>query len=75
MTHELTDKPKFVLDALKNIIEKRGKNLMETRTIDEIVFGGYSSPIFDALRNVEKIMRAFKIYKEIPDRMAILYDV
>ena len=73
MAKEYPDKP-FVINAIKAAI-KRSPNLIETRTARELIFEGYKSGIFDSLRSMTPIMRKMGIEKEIPERMAILWDV
>lgn len=73
MANDFKDKP-LIVSAIKGAIKKNATRL-ETRTVDEIVFGGYKSQIFEALRSMKPIMKKMGIHKEIPEKMAILWSV
>lgn len=73
MAKEFKDKA-LVANAIKAVVAKHFK-LMETRTVDELVFGGYVAPIFESLRTLLPLMKAMKIHKDLPEKMAILWDV
>ena len=73
MENEFQDKP-LVVNAIKAVIKKNRK-LIETRTVDELVFGGYVSPIFESVKLLLPLMKKMGINKEIPEKMAVLWDV
>lgn len=72
--NDIPFKKKLVVNAIKGAI-KKNPTAIETRTVDELVFGGYTAPIFEALKSMKSLMEQMGIHKEIPERMAILFDV
>lgn len=64
----------LVLNLIKAIV-KKNFNLLETRSVDELVFGGYDSPIFDSVRKLTGMMEKMGVHKDIPEKMGLLYDV
>lgn len=73
MANDFKDKP-FIKAAIKGAIKKNATRI-ETKSVDEIVFGGYTSQIFEALRSMQPLMEKMGIHKEIPEKMAILWSV